>query len=96
MYEQYNKSFKLENERRKIESILSDCDYNDIDNKYLKYEEPEWTDDKLVIEANRFGIPSELQVNKSNLKYVLRVVEQIKKISSIIKPVYIDYDYETE
>ena len=80
-----------------IESILVDGAYNDTDTKYLKYEDPEWTMSKLKKEAIDLGVPYRLlrTINKHNLKYVLRIVDQNTKIADIIDPDYPD-GYETE
>lgn len=83
----------LHRKRKEIEGILVDGVYND--DRYLAYDSERWTMKELKKKAEEMDIPDIYWGNKDAISHVIRLTEQIKKISDIIEPVY-PCGYETE
>lgn len=76
-----------------IEKVIVDGCYNDPEN--LAYDGVEWTMNLLNERAIQMEIPRYHWNSRESLRYVIRVVEQLKKIESIVQPAYPD-GYETQ
>lgn len=77
----------------KIEEIMVDGCYNDPE--YLVYDGEEWTMSLLEEKAVQMEIPIYSWKDRKALQYVIRLVEQFKKIEDIVQPFYPD-GYETQ
>jgi len=83
----------LQKKLKDIELIMIDGSYNDYN--YLAYDGPEWTMKRLKKKAAEMKIPEINWANRTALGYVIRLVEQLSRISDIVEPVYPN-GYETE
>ena len=83
----------LHRKQKEIDEILVDGVYNDC--RYLAYDSELWTMKDLKKKAEEMDIPDIYWGNKDAISHVIRLTEQIKKISDIIEPVY-PCGYETE
>mgnify|MGYP000604226607 CR=1 FL=1 len=83
----------LQKKLKDIEEIMISGSYNDPD--YLAYDGEEWTFDLLKEKAIQMELPNVNWGSKATLGFVVRTVEQLKKIGDIVEPVYPD-GYETQ
>lgn len=83
----------LKNKMDNIANILTDGGYNDP--AHLSYTGSKWTMNLLKEKAIHLGIPELYWGSRTSLAYVLRAIEQLKRIEKIVEPVYPD-GYETE
>ena len=83
----------LQKKLKDIEEIMISGSYNDPE--YLAYDGEEWTFDLLKEKAIQMELPNVNWGSKATLGFVVRTVEQLKKIGDIVEPVYPD-GYETQ